>query len=161
MRLYWLEEKRRARRISIHAPLAGCDKTKIMIDLIVNNFNPRTPCGVRRDVDQCSFGFDIISIHAPLAGCDRDGRGRQICRRHDFNPRTPCGVRRGGPRQMHGRHHFNPRTPCGVRPCTFCIASWAYRISIHAPLAGCDRLGAALRYLAEYFNPRTPCGVRH
>ena len=34
------------------------------------NFNPRTPCGVRRtDEDDVVFGYQI-SIHAPHAGCD-------------------------------------------------------------------------------------------
>ena len=33
--------------ISIHAPLAGCDWYKFLTFLLRNNFNPRTPCGVR------------------------------------------------------------------------------------------------------------------
>ena len=33
-------------------------------------------------------------------------------------------------------------------------------ISIHAPLAGCDHLLAALPTHLSDFNPRTPCGVR-
>ena len=35
------------------------------------------------------------------------------------------------------------------------------RISIHAPLAGCDAIHAGSFYGTRvHFNPRTPCGVR-
>ena len=101
------------------------------------HFNPRTPCGVRLYCAQRSWMTCIISIHAPLAGCDEallfpDAEG------DDFNPRTPCGVRRDS-------------------------ASGDYAtsaISIHAPLAGCDIFKHTLYCLLYYFNPRTPCGVR-
>ena len=33
--------------ISIHAPLAGCDVNFSKLSLESQNFNPRTPCGVR------------------------------------------------------------------------------------------------------------------
>ena len=33
--------------ISIHAPLAGCDRLNYQAGLTPQNFNPRTPCGVR------------------------------------------------------------------------------------------------------------------
>ena len=57
----------------------------------VEDFNPRTPCGVRRNPK----GNSTAGIY--------------------FNPRTPCGVR--PERQLHaeGGMDFNPRTPCGVR----------------------------------------------
>ena len=57
------------RQISIHAPLAGCDRVRRRRANRNDDFNPRTPCGVR-----------------PGTG------GGSQCRR-DFNPRTPCGVR--------------------------------------------------------------------
>ena len=34
-------------RISIHAPRAGCDGVQRSEATPSNNFNPRTPCGVR------------------------------------------------------------------------------------------------------------------
>ena len=79
-------------RISIHAPLAGCDRV----------------------TQRLWLGFKLISIHAPLAGCDR----AHCVHRHAvayFNPRTPCGVRPIARRSLIGRPDFNPRTPCGVR----------------------------------------------
>ena len=78
--------------ISIHAPLAGCDKSSIRNSPPYRDFNPRTPCGVRLFVLVVSLDGEGISIHAPLAGCDRPGPeiGMPL---KDFNPRTPCGVR--------------------------------------------------------------------
>ena len=123
----------------------------------------------------------MISIHAPLAGCDREcaSCGRALC---DFNPRTPCGVRRHQTAQGGRQVDFNPRTPCGVRPPAKRAIVFALRfqsthplrgatpvppmagnglwISIHAPLAGCDRKKKERERSQTHFNPRTPCGVR-
>ena len=62
----------RTRTISIHAPRAGCDAFFAALASEGGDFNPRTPCGVRRS---CS------------GSCEPSG---------NFNPRTPCGVRRDG-----------------------------------------------------------------
>ena len=35
------------------------------------HFNPRTPCGVRRQMTPREIRLYYTSIHAPLAGCDR------------------------------------------------------------------------------------------
>ena len=134
------------------------------------HFNPRTPCGVRRDVDQCSFGFDIISIHAPLAGRDKDGaqqQGRQDISIHAplagrdlcamalragasyFNPRAPCGVRpRSVPSTAAGRHFQSTHPLRGATQTGRRIAGMT-QISIHAPLAGRD-LEAGNTYYAPY-----------
>ncbi len=80
------------------------------------NFNPRTPCGVRPHL------FGIVVFDFP-----------------NFNPRTPCGVRRKKPAFSPSATDFNPRTPCGVRPAYDSHLSNCRRISIHAPLAGCDK----------------------
>ena len=80
-------------QISIHAPRAGCDNANDQpVDRRQCNFNPRTPCGVRRlavipseyhdrfqsthpvrGATQPMFitiNMHVISIHAPRAGCD-------------------------------------------------------------------------------------------
>ena len=104
------------KQISIHAPLAGCDRPPMTALVRRLHFNPRTPCGVRRGQHCCRCPPDRY-----------------------FNPRTPCGVRRNSPRgdgsglfQFQSTHplrgatavfadtalgasDFNPRTPCGVR----------------------------------------------
>ena len=60
---------RRAGAISIHAPLAGCDLACPRQLQTLQDFNPRTPCGVRPERDAYAI-LSSISIHAPLAGCD-------------------------------------------------------------------------------------------
>ena len=147
--------------ISIHAPLAGCDIGGV--DLAVQsslfqsthplrgatyhppysvlfpiNFNPRTPCGVRRIILHILYYFLLISIHAPLAGCDY--------------------------KQLFAKHLFRISIHAPLAGCDVFEIDQDYldTISIHAPLAGCDShtLPPYLRLLS-YFNPRTPCGVRH
>ena len=126
-----------AKAISIHAPLAGCDRYINRYARYIDTFQSTHPLrgatriGIRLHRRIC------ISIHAPLAGCD--GILHQPGLDHyDFNPRTPCGVRPDSAGAGAGRGNFNPRTPCGVRHC----------FPSH-----CGRHGD--------FNPRTPCGVRH
>ncbi len=167
--------------ISIHAPLAGCDSiTSLWACTFFSfqsthplrgatlhgravkppraHFNPRTPCGVRRDI----FGYqekqqkfqsthplrgatlDVricplrarISIHAPLAGCD-------------FY-RLFSGV----------RLHISIHAPLAGCDSLVTYADEGEFISTHAPLAGCDFLNAVDSNKMGYFNPRTPCGVR-
>ena len=102
------------RKISIHAPRAGCDSCRICLSRVLSNFNPRTPCGVR-------------PLSAP-----------SISSYSDFNPRTPCGVRPCLLVYYLGQGHFNPRTPCGVRRHMVKYMDGQIDISIHAPRAGCD-----------------------
>ena len=52
------------------------------------NFNPRTPCGVRRDCVLRFAGRQGISIHAPLAGCDNADIA-EMCRRKKISIHAP------------------------------------------------------------------------
>ena len=140
-------------------PLRGATRpTRVMLPFVRRNFNPRTPCGVRRRLYNnpwavfkfqsthplrgATAGSDArpgtvdISIHASLAGCDsvdqRHGLGAAIS---IHAPLAGCDT--VSILFMPRVTYFNPRTPCGVR-----------RLYPHADCAGRD------------FNPRTPCGVR-
>ena len=149
-------------RISIHAPLAGRDLTTFGLWAITpifqstrplrgatmsitqnslpsSDFNPRAPCGARLMVKQTILPMVGISIHAPLAGRDTKA-ARSTTWPSYFNPRTPCGARLSS-NSSTGRQpeDFNPRTPCGARLKLFGSVARVDRISIHAPLAGCDR----------------------
>ena len=146
-----------ARFQSTH-PLRGATFANILDVYDYIDFNPRTPCGVRR----------AQSVRLPA--------------RFYFNPRTPCGVRPGSRLALRPGCDFNPRTPCGVRRNRCGWPRWKTVISIHAPLAGCDGentvdVGNTLisihaplagcdqrcqggRIGGGDFNPRTPCGVR-
>ena len=146
--------------ISIHAPRAGCDLGCFVVSGVhVENFNPRTPCGVR---------LTPIRLFTPVLGFQSTHpvRGATVAaslyfiRRSDFNPRTPCGVRRGVLHSRLSQSKFQsthpvrgattnnavnpqlfvisihaPRAGCDVTPLSLISKSW---ISIHAPRAGCD-----------------------
>ena len=80
------------RKISIHAPLAGCDWNRGR---------------------SCPQGRIFQSTH-PLRGATWTACGTYSSRRN-FNPRTPCGVRPRSFSFLSSSSNFNPRTPCGVR----------------------------------------------
>ena len=155
--------------ISIHAPLAGCDTLSVYLAIRSYNFNPRTPCGVRRKVQSNIRGrrqfqsthplrgatsgnvidltFVSISIHAPLAGCDQiQAHGRRYGR--NFNPRTPCGVRPSISSGSTGIPSFQSTHPLRGATFIFLFQGAKGAISIHAPLAGCDSISCANQRLA-------------
>ena len=147
--------------ISIHAPIVGCDM----------------------GVDITTHVISYISIHAPIVGCDMGFRNgytdKQI---RDFNPRTHRGVRPFKWRWIYRRCNFNPRTHRGVRrsmqgqrylqlqfqsthpswgATEHCKGKWSVcKISIHAPIVGCDFSLEITGTQQRYFNPRTHRGVR-
>ncbi len=79
-------------QVSIHAPLAECDRTATAMPPVTTRFYPRTPRGVRPETHRCCIrsiqflsthpsrsatihGINAeadrrVSIHAPLAECD-------------------------------------------------------------------------------------------
>ncbi len=104
---------------------------------ILFHFNPRAPCGARRDevVAICESGR--ISIHAPHAGRDTDSLPT-VLEKGEFQSTRPMrGATRCNLRQLEQREHFNPRAPCGAR-----------------------RMTDAFTCRRSYFNPRAPCGAR-
>ena len=102
------------------------------------NFNPRTPCGVRRDPIIRNLVGAPISIHAPLAGCDKMGIIVLTITDTDFNPRTPCGVRRTEARYPARQRQFQSTHPLRGATRAAQPLLQMLSISIHAPLAGCD-----------------------
>jgi len=105
---------------------------------LVQDFNPRSPCGERRGQYGNRGKGENISIHAPHAGSG------VFCKTARFSDTD-----------------FNPRSPCGERPMEKTNQTTICAISIHAPHAGS---GMSLNVLshrsASYFNPRSPCGER-
>ena len=80
--------------ISIHAPRVGSDGGRAWSAYTGRRyFNPRSPCGERRDAESLSGSSRI-----------------------NFNPRSPCGERRLPWVTSVQKYHFNPRSPCGERP---------------------------------------------
>ena len=123
--------------ISIHAPLAGCDWSRVCNVCSTEDFNPRTPCGVRpRRLRRSGGSF------------------------RDFNPRTPCGVR---PKRAEIRVKLSDisiHAPLAGCDMVVYVSERTAQISIHAPLAGCDYTAGRGTEQCRNFNPRTPCGVR-
>ena len=146
------------------------------------DFNPRTPCGVRHPVAtslyitgnisihaplagcdwgpiRCTYDYDI-SIHAPLAGCDQyvlESEGKTWISIHA--PLAGCDGSRAA-NQIPGLD-FNPRTPCGVRHdigvATTIVTQFQSTHPLRGATASCEAWNAVK---GEHFNPRTPCGVR-
>ena len=167
--------------ISIHAPRVGCDDFDFAIIKATEDFNPRTPCGVRRCSPSslhcsrpnfnprtpCGVRHKFlavlldsgISIHAPRVGCDLTSVS--ICASSmDFNPRTPCGVRRSVHSPIPDAQLFQSTHPVWGATPVGCAVLQKKEISIHAPRVGCDWAGRNLLPDSRDFNPRTPCGVR-
>ena len=142
-------------------PMRGATFCKFEYVRVCRYFNPRTPCGVRRNTltlrVTCLFPFQsthpmrgatlsryligvrlyLISIHAPLAGCDFS-QSSKFNSSPNFNPRTPRGV----------RHRF---FPTGFDASGFQSTHPSRGATDFCTQAACD---------AADFNPRTPRGVR-
>ena len=144
--------------ISIHAPLAGCDR----------------PC-------LNTLKVESISIHAPLAGCDaatvrpgsapstfqsthplRGATMQQVVSppSAQFQSTHPLRGATSAPTITHSAQPFQSTHPLRGATRRVYDANGQDYISIHAPLAGCDLTSAARRPWGMHFNPRTPCGVR-
>ena len=125
--------------ISIHAPLGGCDDGICAAQEVGKDFNPRTPCGVRRRrTRQQGNGYQFQSTH-PLRGATRRNAAK-LYRDKYFNPRTPCGVRHALSRSRTGTSRFQSTHPLrGATEHSQQVLNGIF-ISIHAPLAGCDRI---------------------
>ena len=148
------------RRVSIHAPRAGCDlATAFHVEVLIS-FQSTHP----------GRGATYLLLANLMAfRC--------------FNPRTPGGVRLQSPARVLRAPRFNPRTPGGVRPLLHQRKLYHLEfqsthpgrgatsplskgiavgtVSIHAPRAGCDGQISLAMMVSIGFNPRTPGGVRH
>ena len=97
--------------ISTHAPLAGRDAVCFGADVVsAENFNPRAPCGARRN-SRRSCLTSSISTHAPLAG--RDSQPTQAGVDHSaFQPTRPLrGATISGGRSTQRSPEFQPTRP--------------------------------------------------
>ncbi len=100
--------------------------------------------------------FVQISIHAPLSGSDQT-RFRIIHDINRFQSTLPSqGATLQGRTGMNTCADFNPRSPLRERPNWIENFDTSFIISIHAPLAGSDRLQSQNLLFSHYFNPRSP-----
>ncbi len=100
--------------VSIHAPRAGCDDAVSTIDDGEACFNSRTPCGVRLLSSFCIFGLYSFQFTHPV-------RGATLMTMQDQN--TPT---------FQFTHPVRGATAGAEQQDAI------FRVSIHAPRAGCD-----------------------
>ena len=145
--------------ISIHALLAESDSVSSVINNVINDFYPRSPCGERQAnaVDQILPGH--ISIHALLAESDLryPYQGRQ-------NPISIHALLAESDTLRASRQH-----PAGISihallaesdPRKNLVNGVCRVISIHALLAESDGTKKFKMPVPAYFYPRSPCGER-
>ena len=166
-------------KISIHAPLAGCD-AKQLLGVGAYGFQSTHP--LRGATASAHIAGDVaarfqsthplrgatvrsaagapadpaISIHAPLAGCDRED-AEAWCAKMEFQSTHP--LRGATPVRSYCHllwYLFQSTHP--LRGATF---AWILRlsrrvISIHAPLAGCDAPSPSYTYDSSTFQSTHP-----
>ena len=101
--------------VSIHAPLARCDRPARTGRRETAGFNPRTSCEVRPGLRLEYSKLGLVSIHAPLARCDV-GYIDTWLGLHEFQ-------------STHLLRGATDERPGWIDMCS---------VSIHAPLARCD-----------------------
>ena len=149
--------------ISIHAPLAGCDRGRTLWSGWGTNFNPRTPCGVRLHVVAIVQRVPHISIHAPLAGCDDPlavlAQDKQVFQStHPLRGATLLIL----PTRLH-QDRFQSTHPLRGATAPQEIMPHVEAISIHAPLAGCDQAVVDKKQDRRHISIHAPlagCDVR-
>ena len=123
--------------ISTHAPLAGRDAAASSLLPFFFDFNPRAPCGARRQALPRVLGGEGFQPTRPLRGAT-PGRARSGSRKCQFQPTRPL---RGATRLCRcttsRRSGFQPTRPLrGATESYHCTGGDDERISTHAPLAG-------------------------
>ncbi len=104
---------------------------------MIENFNPRFPCGKRLKSGLYTENLVFISIHASLAGSDALlGKASYVI--GDFNPRFPCGKRRTIVLRGGSTVEFQSTLPLREATLAATDVKTAIDISIHASLAGSD-----------------------
>ena len=156
MRLKEEFEDLKAYYISIHAPIVGCDGYKIITFYDPNDFNPRTHRGVRPNYDDDDVVIHKISIHAPIVGCD-GGTLKLGSNLNQFQSTHPSwGATQEARRGVFIFKNFNPRTHRGVRLFETSTYPFAVKISIHAPIVGCDTRFWLLMHYQRKFQSTHP-----
>ena len=100
--------------ISIHAPRVGSDHKSTLRQFSLPHFNPRSPCGERRNRSHGSARAARFQSTLPVWGATRSPPAGWECWKY-FNPRSPCGERPKPSLSASHISYFNPRSPCGER----------------------------------------------
>ena len=145
--------------ISIHAPLAGCDRPYGVTPWKYRRFQSTHPLRGATSWSSKKSMPRTISIHAPLAGCDcaiQNARLTVLISIHA--PLAGCDL--ACCRSLPPAPGFQSTHPLRGATASGTGGRRGDAISIHAPLAGCDPTNESAFVWYVHFNPRTPCGVR-
>ena len=118
-------------------PVWGATSSSMYCRASSSDFNPRSPCGERRDF---SWSPDTVGLY--------------------FNPRSPCGERLGRGLVTILGDSISIHAPRVGSDLLRKIRGLRGAISIHAPRVGSDEYLAQYGRLNRDFNPRSPCGER-
>ena len=151
-------QQRIGQEISTHAPLAGRDKFWIIFTSHSEDFNPRAPCGARRESLHEVFISRKFQPTRPLRGAT--GAKCRRNRPHGFQPTRPLRGATEMTSTVNGLISISTHAPLAGRDSALCKQSLGGFISTHAPLAGRDRTPPPAWNWPRYFNPRAPCGAR-
>ena len=143
-------------------PRTPCGVRRIwsFFEILISNFNPRTPCGVRLAADNFVYILSMISIHAPRAGCDKNHAklASYLIKISIHAPRAGCD-------RISAYHYVSknisihaPRAGCDRHAPS--IGDTVFRFQSTHPVRGATRRSVVVSTTDPHFNPRTPCGVR-
>ena len=146
--------------ISIHAPRVGSDVALWRDLFVLVGFQSTLPVWGAT----CS-GFALWSLRPyfnPRSPC---GERRQPHKRYDFqlvfqSTLPVWGATIVRPCSSSPTSYFNPRSPCGERPAATSTSTAATIFQSTLPVWGATRRRFRLDFRRFYFNPRSPCGER-
>ena len=146
-------------RVSNFNPRSPCGERRQVFALSVrlfDHFNPRSPCGERRVCHFAAFGFvhqfqSTLPVRGATSFAARSPHSFQ-----NFNPRSPCGERHKGGLTPTIKAVFQSTLP--VRGATLSLTLIAFNllISIHAPRAGSDRNRPHVNASSDPFQSTLP-----
>ena len=156
----WRTRRGRSKIFQSTLPVRGATIADEAVEMVLKNFNPRSPCGERQLLSEVDMGLGDISIHAPRAGSDRDVV-LVYPSIHNFNPRSPCGERPLCAAIFTGPLTISIHAPRAGSDAHIPVPTvHIVAISIHAPRAGSDYSSRGILKPDSDFNPRSPCGER-
>ena len=162
-------------------PARGATSDDFQCLQVFRHFNPRSPHGERRFLNQAGqpggkfqptlpargatdttfFGVCPTSFQPtlPARGATHKASASKPCRA--FQPTLPArGATMTALYRLLSNRHFNPRSPHGERRTPGKAENGHEKISTHAPRTGSDFHFFPLHLREGYFNPRSPHGER-
>ena len=161
--------------------MRGATRRTLLLRGLERHFNPRAPCGARRNEARASVSASKFQSTRPMRGATRKAafiqcnflfqstRPMRGATMHTWKSLFHSRISIHAPHAGRDKYacliilsnlHFNPRAPCGARRIPRHVRHQERQISIHAPHAGRDPTSLVEIHWFRHFNPRAPCGAR-